>query len=109
MAARLDPERPHSDDDVIEFIDYLDDQFNTLTAEGWSQETDKSWDAIHRCLTDGTFEEGDTPGHLCILGATDYFWVVLDDGQIDWVVNLLNPDEVRLATSGVAREEPMWW
>jgi hypothetical protein len=95
MAARLDPDQPHTNADVVAFLDYLDSQFDTLLAEGWVQETDKAWDAIHRCLTDGTLEEGDTPGHLCILGATDYFWVVLDDGQVDWIVNLLDPNEVR--------------
>jgi Domain of unknown function (DUF1877) len=69
--------------------------------EGWVQETDKAWDAIHRCLTDGTLVEGDTPGHLCVLGATDYFWVVLDDGQVDWIVNLLDPGEVRETAAAI--------
>jgi hypothetical protein len=101
VAARLDPERPHTSADVVAFLDYLDDQFHTLRAEGWVQETDKAWDAIHRCLTDGTLEEGDTPGHLCVLGTTDYFWVVLDDGQVDWIVNLLDPNEVREAAAAI--------
>jgi hypothetical protein len=101
MAARLHPERPQSNGDVIAFIDYLDSQFEALLAEGWVQESDKSWDAIHRCLTDGTLEEGDTPGHLCVLGATDYFWVVLDNGQVDWIVNLLDPSEVRQAADAI--------
>lgn len=108
MAARIDPERPHSDADVLAFIDYLDDHFTALGAEGWIQETDKAWDPIHRCLTDGTLVEGDTPGHLCVLGATDYFWVLLDDGQVDWIVNVLNPDEVRLVAEtiqGIDRDE----
>jgi hypothetical protein len=101
MAARLDPDRPHTNADVVAFLDYLDDQFHALLADGWVQETDKSWDAIHRCLTDGTLEEGDTPGHLCVLGATDYFWVVLDSGQVDWIVNLLDPREVRQAADAI--------
>ena len=101
MAARIDPERPHSNADVRGFIDYLDDYFTPLQAEGWVQETDKSWGAIHRCLTDGKLEEGDTPGHLCVLGATDYFWVVLDDGQVDWIVNVLDPGEVRQAAEAI--------
>jgi hypothetical protein len=101
MAARIDPERPHCNADVVAFIDYLDAQFRSLLAEGWVQETDKAWDPIHRCLTDGTLEEGDTPGHLCVLGATDYFWVVRDDGQVDWIVNLLDPGEVRQAAEAI--------
>ena len=34
----------------------------------WLVETDKAWDAIHRCLTGGTLEYGPTPLHKCILG-----------------------------------------
>jgi hypothetical protein len=101
MAARIDPERPHSNADVLAFIDYLDAQFTPLLAEGWVQETDKAWDPIHRCLTDGMLEEGDTPGHLCVLGATDYFWVVWDYGQVDWIVNVLDPGEVRQAAEAI--------
>jgi hypothetical protein len=101
MAAGLDPERPHTNADVRAFIEYLDGQFPALMAQGWVQETDKAWDAIHRCLTDGTLREGDTPGHLCVLGATDYFWVVRDDGQIEWIVNLLDPADVRRAADAI--------
>jgi Domain of unknown function (DUF1877) len=101
MAARLDPERPHTNADVLAFIDFLDGQFHALLPEGWVQETDKAWDAIHRCMTDGTLEEGDTPGHLCVLGVTDYFWVVRDDGQVEWIVNLLDPDDVRRAAAAI--------
>lgn len=36
--------------------------------EDWLCETDKAWDAIHRCLTDSTLSEDDgTPLHWCIL------------------------------------------
>jgi hypothetical protein len=97
IAARLDPERPHTNEDVVAFIDFLDDHFQELQAGGWMQETDKAWDAIHRCLTDGTLEQGGEPEYLCILGATDYFWVVDEDGQVEWIVNLLDPSEVREA------------
>jgi hypothetical protein len=101
MADRIDPGRPHSNADVLAFIDYLDAHFTRLLAEGRVQETDKAWEAIHRCLTDGKLEEGGTPGHLCVLGATDYFWVVRDDGQVDWIVNLLDPGEVRQAAEAI--------
>ena len=38
--------------------------------EGFVCETDKAWDAIHRCLTDGRldFDNGAEPLRLCILG-----------------------------------------
>jgi hypothetical protein len=101
MAMRLDPERPHTNENVIAFINFLEDHFQELQTDGGVQETDKAWDAIHRCLTDGTLEEGDTPGHLCVLGATDYFWVVDDKGQLEWIVNLLDPSEVRVAAAAI--------
>jgi hypothetical protein len=52
-------------------------------------ETDKAWDAIHRCLTDGTLSYGPTPSHKCVLGSGS-----LHEGD-DYIVNLLEPDEVK--------------
>jgi hypothetical protein len=101
MAARLSLNRPHTNADVIAFIEYLDSQFHALHAEGWVQETEKAWDGIHRCLSDGKLERGDTPGHSCILGSTDSFCVVQDDGELQWIVNLLDPDEVRRVAAAI--------
>jgi hypothetical protein len=108
MASRLDRNRRHTNADVIAFLQHLDSQFHALLAEGWVQETDKAWDGIHRCLTDGKLQRGDTPGHLCILGATERFWIRRGDGQLEWIVNLLDPDEVRrvaAAIGGINRAE----
>ena len=51
-------------------------------------ETDKGWDAIHRCLTDGRLEydNGDLPLKLCILGGYQ-----LHEGE-NYVVSV-TPDE----------------
>jgi hypothetical protein len=95
VAARLNHDRPPSNADVLTFIEYLESHFNALLAEGWVVVTDKAWDGIHRCLTDGKLEVGDTPDHLCILGATERLWVRREDGQLEWIVNLLDPREVR--------------
>lgn len=40
-------------------------------------ETDKAWEAIHRCLTDGrlTFDGGTDPLRLCILGGEQLYAV----------------------------------
>ena len=35
----------------------------------WLAESDKAWDPIHRCLTNGELEYGDTTAHKCVLGA----------------------------------------
>lgn len=41
----------------------------------WLQELDKSWEAIHRCLTDGKFEfgNGEYPLNLCILNGLQLY------------------------------------
>jgi hypothetical protein len=55
----------------------------------WLQETDKAWDAIHRCLTDGKLEFGDTPYHKCILGSDNLY-----EGD-DYIISFLSPEEVK--------------
>jgi hypothetical protein len=83
------------------FIDFLDDRFPELEAGAWVLVTDKAWHLIHRCLGDGTLDGGWTPGHLCVLGPTDAYWIERDDGTVDWIVNLLDPDKVREAAEFV--------
>jgi hypothetical protein len=82
------------DDGLLAFIDELEEGPNK---EGWDaewvQETDKSWDAIHRCLTDGRLEWGRTPFHLCILGRVNLY-----EGD-DYIMNFLTPDEVKEAAA----------
>jgi hypothetical protein len=56
-------ETPGADNEfLMEFVEELEEGRD---GEGWDaewvQETDKAWDAIHRCLTDGKLEYGDTP------------------------------------------------
>jgi hypothetical protein len=46
----------------------------------WLQETDKAWDAIHRCLTDGTLSfESISPFHKCILGGRQLYNALSDE------------------------------
>jgi hypothetical protein len=63
--------------------------------EEWLQETDKSWDAIHRCLTNGVLEWGSTPLHKCILGKQNLY-----NGG-DYIVNLLYPREVKEVAAAI--------
>jgi len=53
-------------------------------------ETDKAWDALHRCLGDGTLdpEGGEPPLNQCFFGGR-----VLND-EPDYFVVLLEPEEV---------------
>jgi hypothetical protein len=108
VPARLNRDRPFTGADVIEFIEYLDGQYAVLRTEGWVQPTENAWDGIHRSLTDGKLGLASTPRHLCILGATERFWVRREDEQLEYIVNILEPGEVRRVTDairGVDRDE----
>lgn len=82
-AARLDAAR--DDDELMAMIEAVEDRWD----RDWLVETDKAWDAIHRCLTGGTLEYGPTPLHGCILGEASRY-----EGE-DYIVNLLGPAEVK--------------
>lgn len=96
QATRL-METPGVDNDfLMKFVEEVEEGPN---GEGWdaewTQETDKSWDAIHRCLTDGKLEWGDTPFHMCILGSDNLY-----DGE-DYLMNYLNPSEVKAVAAAI--------
>ncbi|HSA94376.1 MAG TPA: YfbM family protein [Terriglobales bacterium] len=59
--------------------------------EGHLQETDKAWDAMHRCLTDGTLRrnQGLYPLDHCVLNGRQ-----LHKGS-EYIVSFLAPNEVR--------------
>ena len=101
LAERLTRDRPLSNTEVVALLKDLDRQFNALHAEGCVQMTDKAWDGIHRSLTDGKLEPGNTPRHLCILGATERFWVRREDGELGYIVNLLEPVDVRRVADAI--------
>src|SRR5262245_7697519 len=101
VVARLNHARPLTHTDVIDFIEYLGSQYDALRAEGWVKSTESAWDGIHRCLTNGKLETGSTPTHLCILGADERFWVRREDRQLEWIVNLLEPSDVRRVADAI--------
>ena len=70
--------------------------------EDWLVETDKAWDAIHRCLTGGTLEYGPTPLHKCILGEASRHE---GDGSI---VNLLGTEEVKETVAAIGFIDEAW-
>jgi hypothetical protein len=65
--------------------------------QGWLCETDKAWDAIHRCLTGGSLDldNGQPPLSLCILGGrqlysdNDYFISYVSREQVGAVADAL--------------------
>lgn len=65
-------------------------------------ETDKAWDAIHRCLTDGglTFSGGTDPLRLCILGGEQLY------GGDDYLVALVPHGQLRPLADALATVTP---
>ena len=77
-----------SDDELIEFIqEEIEEEWD----EEWLRETDKAWDAIHRCLTDGKLERdnGTFPLNAVIMGGKQ-----LHKGD-DYIISLVTPEQVR--------------
>jgi hypothetical protein len=96
QASRL-MDTPGADNDfLMAFVEEIEEGPN---GEGWdaewTQETDKSWDAIHRCLTDGKLEWGDTPFHKCILGSDNLY-----EGD-DYLMSYLDPEEVKEVAAAI--------
>ncbi|MCE9560512.1 MAG: YfbM family protein [Planctomycetes bacterium] len=100
-AERLTRDWPSNSDDAISRLEDLDRQYDALHDEGWVASTEHAWDGIHRSLTDGKLELGTTPRHLCILGATERLWVRREDGLLEYMVNLLEPGDVRRVADAI--------
>lgn len=76
-----------SDEDVIEIIQ---EDIEERWDKEWLNESDKAWDAIHRCLTDGKLEwdNGEFPLNAVILGG-----ILVHKGD-DYIVSVVTPDQV---------------
>lgn len=69
-----------------------------------SYETDKAWDAIHRCLSNGTLEitEGEPPLNRVILGGR-----LLNEESTDYVVVVM-PEEVQEIADALRKVTEDW-
>ncbi len=85
QASRLMDTPVSNNETLMAFVEDVEEAWD----KEWLQETDKSWDAIHRCLTDGKLEFGETPWHKCILGSDNQY-----EGE-DYIINFLSPEEVK--------------
>ena len=103
QASRLMDTPGIDDDGLLALVEEIEEGPNGAGWDAeWTLETDKSWDAIHRCLTDGKLEWGWTPFHKCILGSDNLY------GGDDYIMNFLDPDEVKevaAAIKGIDRDE----
>lgn len=83
---------PGSDEDVMAFVEEIETRWD----KDWLQETDKAWDAIHRCLTNGQLEYGDDPLSMCVLAHDNIYE---DD---DYTVCVADADDVKQVVTAIA-------
>lgn len=70
----------------------------------WLAESDKAWDAIHRCLTDGSlqYEGGQPPLSLVICGGR---LLGMDE---DYTIAFVAPEQVRQIAAALAPIDEAW-
>lgn len=71
-------------------------------AREWLVETDQAWDAIHRCLTDGTLNYGHEPLDRCVLGTGNIY-----EGD-DYIINFLEVEEVQEVAEAIKDIDRQW-
>jgi len=76
-----------NDDDLMEVIEAIEEDWD----KEYLAESDKAWEAIHRCLTDGSllYESGEYPLNHVICGGRQ-----LHQGE-EYTVSLVTPEQVR--------------
>ena len=76
--------------------DYISSELEELYFEEFPEctcELDKSWDAMHRLLNDGTLSPGNgSPLSLAILGGEELYY---DDEHDDYIISVKTPEQVR--------------
>lgn len=90
-----------SDEALIEIIqEDIEDRWEKDA--GFVCETDKAWDAIHRCLTDGRleFQNGTEPLRLCILGGEQLY-----SGD-DYIISFIPHEKLRPLADALAQVTP---
>jgi uncharacterized protein DUF1877 len=88
------------DDQLMEVIEQIEEAWD----KDYLAESDKAWDAIHRCLTDGSllYESGEYPLNHVICGGRQ-----LHQGE-DYVVSLVTPEQVRDVSAAMAPLTEDW-
>ena len=89
------------DDGVLEVVEALEEAWD----KAHLQETDKAWDAIHRCLSDGTLESdaGEWPLNAAVLGGECMYF-----GD-DHTVRFVDDDEVGEIAAALAKVDRDWF
>jgi len=79
-------------------LEIIQEEIEAAWDEEWLCEVDKAWDAIHRCLTDGSLNPraGSAPLNLCVLGGESIY------AADDYLMHLLRPAEAREVADAIA-------
>ncbi|MBY0506456.1 MAG: YfbM family protein [Bryobacteraceae bacterium] len=90
-----------SDDEVLAIVQ---DEIEERWDEAWLVQLDKAWDAIHRCLSDGTINlnGGSHSRRLAVLGGRQLH------GGDDYIVSLVTPEEAREVAVDIAAIDEAW-
>lgn len=90
-----------SDEDLVSLVE---EEIEESAGEEDSFQTDKAWDAIHRCLSDGSLDvrRGTRPLNQAILGGN-----ILNKEQ-DYFVVLLTPTEVKAVAEALGKVTEDW-
>jgi hypothetical protein len=87
-----------SDADRMEFIQELEEVALEDNGDGgWGYESGKAWDAIHRCLTDGSLNTGQGPLSFAILGGKSLY------AGDDYIIRLITPQQAEEAAAAARR------
>jgi hypothetical protein len=86
------------DDELVEIVEEIEEEWEAVF------ETDKAWDALHRCLSNGTLnvEEGEPPLNRVFLGGR-----MLNESD-DYFVVLVTPAEVKQISGALASVTESW-
>lgn len=81
-------------------VGYIAEDIEEAWDEPWLCQTDKAWDAIHRCLTDGTLSAGES---------TPLQWCVLNGAQLyvgdDYIISFVSAEQVPKVVQAIAHLE----
>ncbi|MCL4694205.1 MAG: DUF1877 family protein [Candidatus Hydrogenedentes bacterium] len=102
-----------SDREVVELIqEDIEERWDA----DWLLQIDKAWDALHRCLTDGTLTARGTVRSKCVLGGRqlhrggDYTISFLDAGEVKEAYEALRPiDETWFRQQYFALKKKFLW
>jgi hypothetical protein len=89
------------DEELMEIVEEIEEDWDTENLA----ESDKAWDAMHRCLTDGDLGYGNGPYPLnhCVLGPRQ-----LHKGD-EYIVSLVLPNEVRDVATALQEITEEWF